>query len=539
MKLIPDLRAIIALAAVLLAPMCLSQTDAAKDKPAAKPSTKPAVAAAAPSKPRAEAASKTTKPGNEAATAANSGEEKKKEPGEKEKADSKEEKPEAPKLHSVKRGEFELKVELDGTFVASQATPVSVVPEAWSDLTIVEVLPHGTPVKKGDVLARFETKNLEKEIAELHESEPLKELNDVMARRELETLEKTTPLSLENARRAKMEAEQDFAYFQDVSRKLRERDAHEDVSRIEQQLSYAREELNQLEKMYKADDLTEETEEIILTRARNDVAYYEWILEQTKARSERTLSTSLPREEGAQRRGVESRSLAWRDAERNLPDALKKKRLEISASERARDKEHERLANLEHDLGLLTVKAPHDGIVYYGSSNRGKWVTAATVERKLVPGGKIAPHEVFLTLVKPSPLEIQVAVPESKLRHLANGQKGFAWPSFDADAEFKTQLKSVSFVPYADNTYDATFSIPKLEENAPPLFPGMTAKVRLDLYSTTEALTVPKSGVHKDGEGYYVHLKDGAKRRVKVGKSNEKSFEILSGLKEGDEVKIP
>ena len=43
------------------------------------------------------------------------------------------------------------------------------------------------------------------------------------------------------------------------------------LNRQEQYLSYSLEELNQLKKMYEADDLTEETEEIIIQRAQNDV----------------------------------------------------------------------------------------------------------------------------------------------------------------------------------------------------------------------------------------------------------------------------
>ena len=39
-------------------------------------------------------------------------------------------------------------------------------------------------------------------------------------------------------------------------------------------MAYQKEELHQLEKMYKADDLTEETEEIILTRARHRLQTY-------------------------------------------------------------------------------------------------------------------------------------------------------------------------------------------------------------------------------------------------------------------------
>lgn len=545
MKLMPDLRVVIAVVAVLFAgaaaeitaeespkpdgekksPPAAAENEATAKKAEAKPSAKPKLAAK-PAK-KTETDPRDTK---------ESGKQKK---GEADDEKAEEKTPEKPAVHKVTRGEFELKVELEGVFESAQATPISVAPQAWNDLSVIEVVAHGTRVKKGDVLIRFDTEKLEEEIADLRENAPLEDLNLRIARQDLAALEKSTPLSLKNARRQKMEAEQDLAYFEDVTKELREKDAHEDIKRIEQQLSYAREELAQLEKMYQADDLTEETEEIILQRARNDVAYYEWIAEQTRSRSRRALTTSIPREHAAQRRGVENQSLAWRQAEAGLPATLEKKRLEVAGQERARKKAEERLAELESDLASMVVKAPHEGVVYYGASNRGKWVTAATIERKLTPGGKLGAHEVFLTLVKPAPLRIHVSVPEAKLRHLEPGQKGFAWPAFDADAEFPTQLKTVSFVPYADNTYDAAFTVPKQGAGAGPLYPGMTAKVRLDLYEAADALTAPKAAVHKDADGHYVHLKDGTKRKVKVGKANEKVYEILGGLREGDEIKNP
>ncbi|MCB1086368.1 MAG: hypothetical protein KDM63_04935, partial [Verrucomicrobiae bacterium] len=264
-----------------------------------------------------------------------------------------------------------------------------------------------------------------------------------------------------------------------------------------------------------------------------------WILEQTKARSERSLNTMIPREHAARQRGVKDAEIAWRVAEQSLPENLRKKRLEVEAQELAQKKSLDRLADLKADLASFAVRAPHDGVVYYGAASRGKWVTASTIERKLVPGGKLMAREVFLTVVKPQPLQIRAAVPENRLRHLAKGVKGVASPGWDAEAEFRTELKAISFVPFADNTYDAIFMVPKAGPDAPSLFPGMTAKVRLDLYEAADAITAPRKAVHRDSDGYYVHLKDGAKRRIKVGKYNDDAYEVLDGLKEGDEIKLP
>ena len=62
----------------------------------------------------------------------------------------------------------------------------------------------------------------------------------------------------------------------------------------EQYLAYAAEELNQLKKMYEADDLTEETEEIILQRAQNQYDRAKFSLEAAKIRNEDLLKFNSP-----------------------------------------------------------------------------------------------------------------------------------------------------------------------------------------------------------------------------------------------------
>ncbi|MCB1237012.1 MAG: HlyD family efflux transporter periplasmic adaptor subunit [Verrucomicrobiae bacterium] len=448
------------------------------------------------------------------------------------------EKPDEPATHTVKKGPFAVTLELDGLFEAAEATEISLAPEAWGDLTVLEFVPHGTRVKKGDAIARFDTEKLEEQLDDYAKGLPLAELTLDLARQELEALEKTTPLSLDEARRSKMFAEQDLAHYEDVEKKMDERDSAEDVKALENYLAYSREELNQLEKMYEADDMTEETEEIILKRARDEVARYEWMLEQTRTRAERRLNTFIPREHESMRLRVESQGIAWRQAERGLPDALKKKRLEVEAQTRAFEKAARKNEELAADLKLLTVTAPHDGIVYYGQASRGKWVTAAMVERKLVPGGKVSPREILATLVKSETLALRASVPEAKLQYLKEGLKGIAIPASNPDAEFDTKVKSFSLVPYADNSFDAFFAMPEKAADSPVLNAGMNAKIHFDLHQNDNALTVPKKAVKREGADRFVYLKDGTKRKVKTGFSDEKVIEILDGLKEGDVVKL-
>ena len=72
---------------------------------------------------------------------------------------------------------------------------------------------------------------------------------------------------------------------------------HFSVKSAVEYLEYAKEELRQLEKMYRSKDLTEETEEIILRRTRFQVESSEVQLKEAELRRDVTLKVELPRRE--------------------------------------------------------------------------------------------------------------------------------------------------------------------------------------------------------------------------------------------------
>ena len=440
--------------------------------------------------------------------------------------------------HTVKAEPFVKKVKVSGTVQGTRETPVELNLKRWSDLTVVRAAAHGSPVKAGEVIIELETKDLAKKIAELKRALPSQELDLAAAELEFDKVEKTTPLSLEKAMRDKMQAEQDLVHFEDEDRPMQERGAREDVKAITESLAYAQEELNQLKKMYEKDNLTEETEEIILRRAENSVARYQWMLEQTAARTERTLTVMLPRTHESLKRSLEMRQIEWRAGEKAMRDGLEKARLSTAAKRREMEETRKALAEHEEDLAAMRVTAPHDGIVYYGMSQRAKWTTASLVDRKLIPGGKLSMREIVMTIVDPSKVRVLLSLTEEQLQDLGEGQKGVCQAKWKPDIKFGATLESILYVPYADKTFDAVLSL-KTPKEAPALLPGMSADAELVVYEKADALTVPKAAVKKEGEREVVTLADGKAVTVKTGRAEGDRVEILEGLKAGAVVRLP
>lgn len=70
----------------------------------------------------------------------------------------------------------------------------------------------------------------------------------------------------------------------------------------------------------------------------------------------------------------------------------------------------------------------------------------------------------------------------------------------------------------------------------PQLKPGMSAVVDIITNKKEAVLTLGHEFVQRENENYFVFLKDGSKKNIKVGLQNESVFEIIEGLTEGQEV---
>jgi multidrug efflux pump subunit AcrA (membrane-fusion protein) len=437
--------------------------------------------------------------------------------------------------YTVEAKPLKIIAKLSGVVESKHQTPVAMDLNRWTELSIVSVVPHGWEVKKGDLLFQLDTKALEKKIRELEVGMPLKELDLETAKQELEKIGQTTPLQLEEAHLAMKHAEEDLEYFFEVTKPMRERSAKEDLKSSENYLSYAEEELRQLKKMYDEDDMTEETEEIILQRQQNSVDNYKWVFEQTKARTDRTLNTSIPREEESLKSKHVLKEIDFVSSEKATKDSVIRKELDVEAKIRAFDETELALKEYRSDLKQMAPKARHDGLVYYGMNQRGKWTTASTIERKMIPGGKLSMNEVAVTIVDPNNLHLRLTVPENKLKGLKPGLGGTLKLEWNPDVGLQGKVEAVSRVPYADNTYDAVVSIPA--DAGTHIVPGMKATVEVVIYDNEKTLIVPKNAIEKKGKASVVTMASGEKRRIRTGHSSGSMIEVVEGLKADDEIR--
>ncbi len=220
----------------------------------------------------------------------------------------------------IEQARLSVETSLKGIVESEQSEELYIELKAWtSPLVVKQAVAHGMPVKRGDVLLQIDTTKIDQAIRDLKMEREVAEIALRQAREELPVLEQFLPLNLAAAERDKRIAEEDLKRYQEVDRALAQRNVEFALKSSANYLEYAREELKQLEKMYRDKDLREETEEIILKRQRNQVEAAEFRLETVKIDHDRVLNVDLPRKDQTIKDLAQKQSLAWQKAQAVLP----------------------------------------------------------------------------------------------------------------------------------------------------------------------------------------------------------------------------
>ena len=447
-----------------------------------------------------------------------------------------------PATYSVKKAPLKITIDLDGVFEAQTSHEIVVKPEEWTGLTVETTVPHGDQVRKGDVILSLDTEKIDRAIADLRTELKLSEVSLDLSSDQLQALEKTTPLDLEASQRVARIAEEDRKAFFDVELPFTLREIDFSLKAATNTLEYQEEELHQLEKMYKADDITEETEEIVLRRARDTVERAKFNVEMVQLSHDLALKFLIPRTKDMVKDSAQRKQLDWNKNKVEIPLALQKQRLEVEKSRVQRERSDDKLKKLLADREMMTVKSPADGIVYYGKCVRGKFSDSTSLGESLRRNGTIQPNQVVMTVVRPRPMFIRAAVPEDQLHNLRPALKGVATPAGFPDLKLTATIDRVSDVPTAPGSFDARLAV-TLDRKAKEIMPGMACKVKLIPYLKKDAISVPLKCVttdELDDQKQFVYIldKDGkpAKCAVTLGQKADKQIEILKGLAEGDKV---
>lgn len=457
-----------------------------------------------------------------------------------------EKKADKPATHKVSAKPFKIEVTVTGMLAGEESAEISFQPQVMlraadgqGTLTIRKLAEHGTLVKKGDDLAALDTTKLNEVIHQLESEQKSLLASLKLAEEELPLAEAAAPIELTSAEHAKKRADQQLKYFLDTDRPQTEKAANMMLKSAKYTLEFAEEELAQLKKMYKANDLTEETERLVLRRQQHYVEYYAFFYQIAIVERDYTFKIALPEREKILRETKARGDLQWDRTSKTSALSLTQKKTALAKQRQEYDMNAGRLDNLVKDRTGMTLRAPMNGIVYHGKFHRGQWSLSEAQKTRFAPGGTVSPDEVFMTIVKPTPTVVYLSVEEKEVHLLKVGATGTVKLTSRPDRKLSAKVSKLSAAPEAPGHYAAQVRL-ELGKDDADLLPGMACSIKFVAYAKKSAIVIPTKTIHdEDGKDIVFLLTSAGKhemRTVTRGRSHGDDTEILTGLKEEDEI---
>jgi RND family efflux transporter MFP subunit len=440
----------------------------------------------------------------------------------------------------VEHRAFKTEIERDGTLIPDDAATVSLWFEAYAGgLTLLEVAPHGAPVGEGDVIARIDDESLRDQLVQARlelESAVMRHRN---ALHQAEIDREGEGAAVDAARSALDRSRRALVAWEAHELKFRERQAAMSAQNTLDFIGDQEDELQQLEAMYRDDELVDATEEIVLRRSRRNLARSIVSKELQADRRKVQIDFDEKNETESRRQAVEQQEQSFKRMIQSHEVAERTRMDGIGRADHAVRQARDKVEDLEKDLALLTVRAPRSGVLLHGDPDDYR---PGKVAPRYERGGSAAPRKTLFTVAQPDELGVALEVPESSFAKIRSGTGVTVHPSLAPATQYVGTLHvdrhpNPSSAGAPENTYAARV---KLENPLPGYVVGMRCKVKIVTEEIANAVIVPESAVFGGASDphCFVAGDGGSFARVKVSLGARKDNEVVveSGLEAGQKV---
>lgn len=408
--------------------------------------------------------------------------------------------------------------------------------------TIQQIVPEGSSVKKGDVIAELDStehrRNLESAQLELEKSE-----GDVKwAREQLAIQQSSNAAALNSAQSDLALAEVNLREYTEGSFPSAKKDAERKLEMANIKLKRTESDFAATKKLFDNNFVTVsevQKAELEVVTAKN---------EQEKAASDVTLLTNYThlKDEAERRNKLTTAQNKVAQVQQENASNFSQKQGDLRTKERQLELRKAAMDRAQKNFDGCTIKAPSDGMVLYASSVNMNYYR----EQPIQVGAKIFQEQMLIRLPDISKMKTVVMVRESRVMKLR--QIGDVTPvrAEVAIVGIPTPIggvvSKIGVLPDNSNRYmnpdakDYPVDI-TLDQTPPNLKPGTSAQVVIYVGRMENVLSVPLASIYSAGDEQYVFVRDTPDPKpvkVKVGEANETSVQIIEGLEAGRDVAL-
>ena len=173
-------------------------------------------------------------------------------------------------------------------------------------------------------------------------------------------------------------------------------------------------------------------------------------------------------------------------------------------------------------LDWATIRSPMDGTV---------------IDKKVDVGDMVTPGQMLVTLLDPKRMQLVASVRESLTRQLKVGQP----IGVQVEGLQKQCTGTVSEIVPEAQSASRSFQVKVTGPCPPGMYSGMFGRILVPL-GEESILVIPRQAVQQVGQLELVTVDDHGQthqRAIRTGRTLEADVEVLSGLREGEQVVVP
>jgi HlyD family secretion protein len=421
--------------------------------------------------------------------------------------DGKEEAINAPLLDTIKRGPYKHEVLEQGEVESSNNIELRCEVRARNasgpSTSIIDIVPEGTRVKKGDWLVTFDSSTLELEQSAQRIVVNTSEALVIQAKATYDTATIAKKEYLEGTYK-----EQEKTILNSIFV------AEETLKKA--QLSY--DSIKRLVSRGMLNPLQLEGEQFRVDAARNDLDLAKRKLNVLEKFTQQKMLTQLESD-------IQSAQVKWKNEQSSHQEELKK------------------LRDVDDQIAKCRVNAPQDGQVVYANLQSSRSGSEFVVE----PGAMVRERQVVIRLPDPTSMQVKAKIAESRINLVHEGMAVSI--RIDAFGEEILQGEITKVNKYAEpaNYWSSTAkeyaTFIRIIDPPPSLRVGLTAEVRVHIENRSDALMVPVQAVYERFGKTFCLVQNGTNwdtRQIHISSTNEQVVAIDEAqsepLREGEKI---
>ena len=416
------------------------------------------------------------------------------------------------------------------------ANPTLIRSEVEGRNTIIELVPEGSYVKKGDIVVRMDSSGIEEKLNRQEIELERAADNLTQAEQAVQIQMKKNEEDIGRAQSQLDLARNALAAYKEGTYPLQKAELTSQHTLALERLARAQDEAKASEKLYKDQfiSLNElKADNLKLHQAEEEV-------ELAKRRITQLENYTKPEEVRKFESEVRLKKLALMRVQQQTASELRQKENTRAARKRNRVLEQDRRDKLRGELVKCVLKAPSEGLVVYGRESRGRYRGS----EPMAVGKDVREREEIIRIPDLDNMVVEVDIHESSVKKIRPGLKvAVRLDALPGEALVGTVI-SVAPVPSSQSSWlnpnlKVYMTRVQLDRVPKGLKPGMRAEAEILVANLENVLQIPMQGVRSSGKRSFVYLKkgDGVElREVKLGQSNDRMVAIEDGLVKGDVV---